>query len=367
MYLYVCIHILKSLYTYVYIYIYMYVFIYVYIHIYVYIYMCIHMYICKSILYTYTYVYIHIYTYIHMYMYYICVCAYVYICISIFVYQYVYICICSFIYICIFINLYVHSYIDILIEIYTYIIVHIHTCVSHTCVGKREETRDRETVSLVHVCECDVPRSHKWRDLFMRVAWLTHMFHLTHSCVWHDWTHSCVWYDITHSCVWHVVDSTIRFTWLICVCAVTHPYVSVWYRTRSPVWHYSFMTWKWAHLYESHYHLYKFALSFVWIRIIVSDQFHALLFSLKYYGLFDPMTHTFLDICIYQNTHGSNGTICVHKTQILFVIRPIHMCDIHSNVWHVPCICVWWQGWNQTHPRYSTRRHLGNCSQKSAW
>jgi len=27
--------------------------------------------------------------------------------------------------------------------------------------GKREETRDRETVSLVHVCECDMPHSYK--------------------------------------------------------------------------------------------------------------------------------------------------------------------------------------------------------------
>jgi len=85
--------------------------------------------------------------------------------------------------------------------------------------------------------------SHLWHDSFVRVPWLTHMWHVretyvSHSYVCHDWfisvtfrgatmTHSHTWHD-SFMCVIHVWhDSFMCVIWLLHTCAMTPS--RVWY------------------------------------------------------------------------------------------------------------------------------------------
>jgi len=90
------------------------------------------------------------------------------------------------------------------------------------------------------------------------MAWLMHLWAMTHSYMWHDscicvsWpiymgqvTHSCVWHDscicmtriielgrLLAEFILHTASSIICVTWLVCTCDMTHSYVH--HMTHSP-------------------------------------------------------------------------------------------------------------------------------------
>jgi len=66
-----------------------------------------------------------------------------------------------------------------------------------------------------------------WHDSFIRVTWLIHMCAMTHPYMWHGIftcvtriIHKC---DMTQPYMWH--DTFIRVTWIIHKCDKTHPYM----------------------------------------------------------------------------------------------------------------------------------------------
>jgi len=94
---------------------------------------------------------------------------------------------------------------------------------------------------------CDMTHSYEWLDSFICVTWLIHMSDLTHSYVWHD---SFIW-----------------VTWLIHECDMTHPCLTS--HNNSPfVFSTAKNSWKQKHMgYTTHLYLWHY--SFIWVTCLI--------------------------------------------------------------------------------------------------
>ena len=173
-----------------------------------------------------------------------CVCVWVYI----YIYIYVYMCVCMYThvigmevtksntsYICVSVRVCVNVYICVYICMCVYVFIHMrviyictHTRTHAQAIGM-EVTSQTPAVWWVY----GITHSYVWRDSFICVTWLIHMYDVTH---WNMWHNLFVWYErrspsqtptmcwVIDSFIFTMCGSFIRATWLIDMCDITHSF-----------------------------------------------------------------------------------------------------------------------------------------------